>query len=694
MHRHSTHLAILAFFIGLVSSKLALAGECGPHDPPDRPSVVTGTAGPMLVGSDYEVRFDASGMRFMVRACGHEFAWQLREVRAGASTLYDASSASPPTVTAAPSGVTFARSSAISEVYQPRDHAIEQTFWIREPLPPGASLTVRGGFTSDHGEPLAVGRRLVFSTPMSDTPTAAFSYGEPILIDRRGRRTVGETRLEDDGTIALAFTADQLTGMQAPYVIDPSIGWGFEVAGSSIAQHFPAVAWNANAGEFLVVHQQTSATAGALDLRGVRVSPDGALLGEFEILDGVVAPELRPDVAFSPDSDRYAIATEGPGGSVVVTSVSATGTVLGSWPLSVSGTANASPRVIYEGYDRFAFLWTETSGGGADVQTIRSDRRHSDGSPVADDEGGDPAAFAIQQVTSTATPFGRPSIAYDGNNDQIACAVQFPDGALRTCIRSGDWKTPLGPESVSLSANGAEPSVAWEPLEAAFAVIWIETIANEYGGIDQPMLVQRIGSAPGEGLGHPLETATALVTWGAQASPCALFCAHAGELFVPRVGGYTDMLYRIDSDRYSPDGTTNLASADVGASNWAGVAHTAGATDPLTGESVVVWDSNQGQFIEAGVYEQDWHIRAQLASSLHAPANTTPTALGRRYVVAPNAAPLAIALQGFDFEGDLLHATLVTSTAHGTLSGELPRLAYQPDTGFTGADFLSFTVSD
>ena len=73
--------------------------------------------------------------------------------------------------------------------------------------------------------------------------------------------------------------------------------------------------------------------------------------------------------------------------------------------------------------------------------------------------------------------------------------------------------------------------------------------------------------------------------------------------------------------------------------------------------------------------------------------NTAPIATAQSVTVNEDATML-ITFAGTDAEGDLLSYTVVTSPAHGTLSGTAPALYYKPATNYNGSDTLWFKVND
>ncbi|MBC7978075.1 MAG: tandem-95 repeat protein [Myxococcales bacterium] len=73
--------------------------------------------------------------------------------------------------------------------------------------------------------------------------------------------------------------------------------------------------------------------------------------------------------------------------------------------------------------------------------------------------------------------------------------------------------------------------------------------------------------------------------------------------------------------------------------------------------------------------------------------NHAPVALAGEYMVAENGS-IDLFLNGSDADYDLLTFTIVTPPQRGTLEGQAPQLRYKPNTGFSGADTLTYSVSD
>ena len=74
-------------------------------------------------------------------------------------------------------------------------------------------------------------------------------------------------------------------------------------------------------------------------------------------------------------------------------------------------------------------------------------------------------------------------------------------------------------------------------------------------------------------------------------------------------------------------------------------------------------------------------------------SNQAPVATPQAVTTAEDTA-VAVTLAGTDPDGDALIFAVVTSPAHGTLSGSTPNLTYTPAANYHGADSFTFTATD
>jgi len=75
------------------------------------------------------------------------------------------------------------------------------------------------------------------------------------------------------------------------------------------------------------------------------------------------------------------------------------------------------------------------------------------------------------------------------------------------------------------------------------------------------------------------------------------------------------------------------------------------------------------------------------------PVNDAPVAINQNATYDLNT-PKLITLTAIDVDGDALTFSIVTSPAHGVLSGSAPSVTYTPNSGFTGSDSFTFKAND
>jgi hypothetical protein len=73
--------------------------------------------------------------------------------------------------------------------------------------------------------------------------------------------------------------------------------------------------------------------------------------------------------------------------------------------------------------------------------------------------------------------------------------------------------------------------------------------------------------------------------------------------------------------------------------------------------------------------------------------NQAPTA-DDQSVTTDEDTGVGITLTGSDPDGDAVSFSVVDNPTNGSLSGSAPDVTYTPDTGYSGSDSFSFTVSD
>jgi len=115
--------------------------------------------------------------------------------------------------------------------------------------------------------------------------------------------------------------------------------------------------------------------------------------------------------------------------------------------------------------------------------------------------------------------------------------------------------------------------------------------------------------------------------------------------------------------------------------------YTATDTDTFAG-AVVTYDSGASSItLEAA------SPTVSTAGTITLAVYTAPVATAQSVTVAFNTAT-AITLSGTDVNGATLTYAVVTTPAHGTLSGTAPNLTYTPSANYFGSDSFTFTVND
>ncbi|MEI6603804.1 MAG: DUF6288 domain-containing protein [Verrucomicrobiota bacterium] len=95
----------------------------------------------------------------------------------------------------------------------------------------------------------------------------------------------------------------------------------------------------------------------------------------------------------------------------------------------------------------------------------------------------------------------------------------------------------------------------------------------------------------------------------------------------------------------------------------------------------------------AGDANQSPSTSASLAILINTPVNDAPVASGQSVSTAEDT-PVPITLAASDANGDALTYAIVTSPAHGTLSGSPPNMIYTPSSHYHGIDNFTFVARD
>ncbi|MCB0038249.1 MAG: hypothetical protein M9936_23890 [Caldilinea sp.] len=251
------------------------------------------------------------------------------------------------------------------------------------------------------------------------------------------------------------------------------------VAESTLTELAPAVAYNGDRDEYLVVWYNDR--PGNDDIGAQRVDGDGKLLGgPFYIAAGSGVERRNPAVAYSSGQQRYLVVYEHDDGTyarIYGRIIGGDGQVLGvEFPLS-SGAALKNCFTPAIGYastaDTFLIVWQRTVVAST-VSDIEAQLANGDGSLSG-------ANFFVQQGSS---PFSHsaPALAYNrARNEFLVVWARYDSGASLTDIYgrlvTGNGQ-PLQPTSIEyarMTVSNTKPAVAALPTASPigqYLIIW------------------------------------------------------------------------------------------------------------------------------------------------------------------------------------------------------------------------------
>jgi hypothetical protein len=263
------------------------------------------------------------------------------------------------------------------------------------------------------------------------------------------------------------------------------VGKDFRICGAgAVAEDmYPAVAWNSTADEYLVVWQdlRNSGTRGS-DIFGRRVSAAGVLLGnDFRIVGArAEGHDWEPAVAFNSNAGEYLVVWDDGrneatrGSDIYGRRVSGAGAVLGK-DVRVSGpqatTDDESPAVVWNAdADGFFVVWSDwrnEAGRGADIY---GRRLSAVGAPL----GGD---IRVSGPGATGNDI-LPAVAWDADADRYL--VVWEDRRTAPAKAWGRVVPAVGSPAGAdfrISDPGAvnsewDMAVAWNSSSAEFLVVW------------------------------------------------------------------------------------------------------------------------------------------------------------------------------------------------------------------------------
>ena len=265
--------------------------------------------------------------------------------------------------------------------------------------------------------------------------------------------------------------------------------------GGGEERHHPAVAYNQQAGEFLVVWEETF-LGQDWDIRGIRVTPVGVPVGDSFAVAARNNPERQPDVAWDSVGNRYLVVWKQTVDTMTDVSgqlLNELGQAIGSdFPITFSSAEESLPQVAFEpGSRRYMVVWQEP-GAGADVN-VRGQLLDKDGNWV----GG------VIDITANGWLQKNPAIAAGGGQFLTAWSEQ-PNSDHRDVVGQRFNVSGAAVGSKLIISTGENdfrnnPALAYNPVKGAWLAVW------EYeAGDDDDDILGRYVQSNGAMLGDEL----------------------------------------------------------------------------------------------------------------------------------------------------------------------------------------------
>ncbi|MBC7250155.1 MAG: PKD domain-containing protein [Anaerolineae bacterium] len=273
-----------------------------------------GTA--LVEDTAYRARFTVGGLEFVLKSRGKgekaRLGISLEQVRLGETVLYEAGTGERRPPAARGNRAHYPRGEMVIEEYAALDAGVEQSFIITR-LPAGASqdLVIELALQTDLKPAVGAQRAAPLPTDaqgivfLDGEGQEVLAYGRATMRDASGRETMARLALE--GTrLSLTVPGEWLAGATYPLLVDPLIGDPVLVCGGGQYSGDPAVAYNSEDDEWLVVWKD-GRDGGDKNLYGRRVRSDGTLAGDDFAIVTVSGLQGWPAVAYNPAAGEYLV---------------------------------------------------------------------------------------------------------------------------------------------------------------------------------------------------------------------------------------------------------------------------------------------------------------------------------------------------------------------------------------------------
>ena len=237
-------------------------------------------------------------------------AVHLLEIQHGATRLYPAPGYAGRAPQVQDNEARYERAPDVVEAYQARDVGVQHSFTFQEALPGEGDLVIRLHLnTSLRPVVLSAEQGVLFypaAAPAKATSGAVLRYSGALVSDAEGREIYADLALQGR-QLTLSVPAAWLADAAYPVVVDPVIGDPILVSDPRAMQGELDVAYNPDDDEYLVVWSGYDTGGASSDLQGQRVEGDGTVVGDLIVIAQAAEEQVLPAVAYNPDAGEYLV---------------------------------------------------------------------------------------------------------------------------------------------------------------------------------------------------------------------------------------------------------------------------------------------------------------------------------------------------------------------------------------------------
>jgi hypothetical protein len=271
-------------------------------------------------------------------------------------------------------------------------------------------------------------------------------------------------------------------GFGGAVTLAPQLGSFIDIWVDDVENYTPAVAYNSNHDEYLVVWENYRPATATRDIYAQRVGSDGSLKSWFCVVHASGSENWQPDVSYSPTQDEYLI--------VYTYEVNANDYDLWARRVSWNGSSiysefainqdadyQLNPSVAYNSQDDEYLVVYENwwSGGMHDIDARRV--RASDGTPLGNASG-------VNIATGAGELRSAPDVAYNAARNEYLIAYTYQsgptaDGDIYGKVASANLGTLSGEIQILWNAN-LQNSVAVTAGPDEYLAVWQDGPSSTY----------------------------------------------------------------------------------------------------------------------------------------------------------------------------------------------------------------------